>query len=195
MIESLEHIDHQLLLFINGCHHPWADLLMTAFSGNLIWIPLYFWCLVMLIKEKQHRVWLSLFFLILLISISDQTSVHLFKNTFQRYRPCHNLELKESLHLLEGACKGKYGFVSSHAVNSFATATFLSLIVRKRGFYLMFFWAFIVSYSRIYLGVHFPSDVVAGALLGIILAFAIFYFYQRTETSLIKISKKKQNKS
>ncbi|MCK9206253.1 MAG: phosphatase PAP2 family protein [Salinivirgaceae bacterium] len=181
MIESLEHIDHRLLLLINGFHSSLADTLMTAISGTIIWIPLYLLCASVLIKEEHSRVWVPLLFVVLLITLSDQISVHLFKDTVQRYRPCHNLELRDSLHLLEGACKGKYGFVSSHAANTFALATFLLLLFRKRWTILLLFWALLVSYSRVYLGVHYPSDVAVGALLGMLLAFIVFRFYRQSE--------------
>ncbi|OFX43345.1 MAG: hypothetical protein A2W97_10925 [Bacteroidetes bacterium GWE2_40_63] len=181
MIESLEHIDHRLLLLINGFHSPLADTLMTAISGTIIWIPLYLLFAALLIKKERSRVWVPLLFVVLLITLSDQISVHLLKDTVQRYRPCHNLELRDTLHLLEGACKGKYGFVSSHAANTFVLATFLLLLFRKRWTILLLFWALLVSYSRVYLGVHYPSDVAVGALLGMLLAFIVFRFYRQSE--------------
>lgn len=115
-----------------------------------------------------------------MIFSSDQLSV-LVKNKVQRYRPCHNTEISNQVHTING-CGGQYGFVSSHASNTFALALFLSLIVRKKGFYvLMFFWAVIVSYSRIYGGVHYPSDILGGAFLGLSLAFIWFLVFENLQ--------------
>ena len=109
---------------------------------------------------------------IIIITISDQVSVHAFKNVFLRFRPCHDPELEGLVHIVNGKCGGEFGFYSSHASNHFALAVFLSFIFRGR---LRFFtpvillWAGVISYSRIYLGVHFPFDVLAGAIAGTVI--------------------------
>jgi len=111
-----------------------------------------------------------------LIALSDLSSVHFFKNVFERLRPCHDPELIDRVHLVNGECGGAFGFVSSHAANCFALAVFLVKILGKayRHFTpLILLWAAVVAYSRIYLAVHFPGDVLCGALLGTIIGFGV----------------------
>ena len=106
----------------------------------------------------------------LVITITDQLSVHLFKEVFKRYRPCHNEDIKNMIHLVKG-CGGLYGFVSSHAANSFALAVLIGNCLKSKWgnmIYFMIVWAVLVSYSRIYNGVHYPADIIAGGLLGIL---------------------------
>jgi undecaprenyl-diphosphatase len=108
-------------------------------------------------------------FVALLIFMSDQISVHFFKEVFQRLRPCHEPDFIGMVHLVKGNCGGQFGFVSSHATNTFALAVFLSFVLGKKFKYfipLILLWAAVISYSRIYLGVHYPGDVIAGAILG-----------------------------
>lgn len=113
---------------------------------------------------------------VLLIFLSDQTSVKLFKEVFQRLRPCHNPEIVDLVHLVT-RCGGQYGFVSSHAANTFALAMFMGLILKKHIPYFLLgllCWATIVSYSRVYVGVHYVSDIFVGALLGMLIGYLVF---------------------
>lgn len=113
------------------------------------------------------------------ILLSDKISVYAFKDVFERFRPCHNLELKDLIHTVNGKCGGTFGFVSSHAANTFMFASLSSLFLRKYWFvFFIFFWAALVSYSRIYLGVHYPLDIAGGALLGILIGGLIFKLYK-----------------
>ena len=110
-----------------------------------------------------------------LITMSDQASVHLFKETIQRLRPCHQDHIATLVHLVNDHCGGRYGFVSSHASNSFAIAVFTGLFIRRQYYWIgILFWASLVGYSRIYLGVHFPGDIIGGALLGSLLAYGLY---------------------
>lgn len=112
--------------------------------------------------------------------MSDLLSVHGFKNVFMRLRPCHEPSLAGLVHQVYDKCGGSFGFYSSHASNHFALATFLHFFIGKKLKYfslLIFIWAAIVSYSRVYLGVHYPSDVLAGAIMGIILSFIMYRVY------------------
>jgi undecaprenyl-diphosphatase len=111
----------------------------------------------------------------LVVTLADQTSVHLFKNVFERLRPCHNPEIRELIHLAASKCYGKFGFVSSHAANSFGVAVFLALAFKTRWFsWFILAWALLVSYSRIYLGVHYPADIIVGGLLGAVCGYAVW---------------------
>jgi len=177
MIETLKHTDTAVFLYLNGKHNEFMDVVMHYASHKLTWIPLYALLLFLVWRSQQKKTLLVLLAVALMILIVDQVSVHCFKELFQRYRPCHNLEIKDSVHLVDG-CGGLYGFVSSHAANTFSLAAFISLVFRKRKCtVLLFLWAGFVSYSRIYTGVHYPADIVGGAILGLIVAFLIWKLY------------------
>jgi undecaprenyl-diphosphatase len=134
----------------------------------------------------RRRFPVILFFIILGITLSDQISVHLFKNVFQRLRPCHEPALEGLVHLVNGECGGLYGFVSSHATNSFYVALFSLLFIRKRWFtILMLLWASVVGYSRIYLGVHYPGDVICGSMLGALVGWGIYKLYMYTDNKYL----------
>jgi len=121
----------------------------------------------------------------LLILIADQSSVQLFKNVFKRLRPCHNPLISDLVHTLHGKCGGQFGFVSSHATNCFSLAVFTGLLLRSRYkymLYLMLFWAALVSYSRVYVGVHYPGDILGGAILGSIVAIFVYWLMKILNT-------------
>jgi len=189
MIDFLEKTDHALFLLLNGWHSPFWDQVMWQVSGIWIWIPLYLFILAWLVKIYKRRFWVLLLFVILLIVLSDQASVHLFKDVFRRLRPCHNEALAPLVHLIHGHCGGLYSFVSSHAANIFAVATFSSLLIRKRLYtILIFMWALLIGYSRVYLGVHFPGDVLGGAVLGILTGWFVVYLFRKTDRRWMKKS-------
>lgn len=179
MIEWLEHIDRELFLLLNGLHSPLFDWLMARISAKLTWAPLYALILFWIFRRfGWKRALVAIFTIVLLITAVDQTALHVFKNTFERFRPSHNLELQGLVHHVDGYKGGQYGFVSNHAANSFGLAVFLALLFRLRWFsWAILGWAALVSYSRIYLGVHYPSDIVGGALLGSLIAYLAWLLY------------------
>jgi len=176
MIDYLIRLDIRIFELLNSINSPFFDVIMYYVSNRFIWIPLYlFFIIFFIVKYKTRSIYIILT-IILLIIFTDQLSVHLFKNIFERLRPCHNPMLADKIHLVNNYCGGKYGFVSSHAANSFAFAIITSLFLKNRiVFWILLIWASIISYSRIYLGLHFPLDVSVGALFGI---FSAILFYK-----------------
>lgn len=182
MLEWLNSIDTRLFLAINGVHNGFFDFVMYWASNRFIWIPFYLFLAFLLFRHYGRKAWVLVLAAGLVILISDQTSVQLFKQLFHRLRPCHEPSLAGMIHLVDGKCGGKYGFISSHATNSFALATFLSLLLGRkiRGFtVLMLAWAILLSYSRVYLGVHYPGDVLVGAFWGAGIGAAFYSLTQR----------------
>ncbi len=196
LFEILNDWDTSIFLIINGFHSPFFDNFMFLVSGKIIWIPLYASVLYVLIKNwKIEALWLILAF-ILCIVISDQFASGFLKNTVKRLRPSNVDEIKGVIHLVKGyLAGGKYGFASSHASNSFGFAMLSTLILRRKEYSIaIFIWAILISYSRIYLGAHYPLDVLGGAAIGITSAYFckwaldLLHLHnpQRPETSIQK---------
>jgi len=186
MIEYLVKFDTDLFLFLNGLHSPFWDGIMLFASGKLTWLPLY---LLLVYFIARRYKWGTLWWLLavaIVVLLADQLSVHLFKNVFQRLRPCHNPDLSGLIHLV-GRCGGRFGFVSSHAANTFGVAVFLSMLFSNRwASFGLLLWAAFVSYSRIYLGVHYPADVFVGAILGSVIGYTVWYAAQRIMKKKLK---------
>lgn len=181
LLQQFDAWDRSLFLVINGLHSPFFDKVMSQVSEPLTWIPVY---LVLLFLLKQRFGWKGLAWSVpviaLMVLCSDTGSVVLFKNTVQRLRPSHVEALSGSIHLLtdekgEFLRGGSFGFVSSHASNHFAIAVFMIGVLHAsvRGLApVLIFWAIVIGYSRIYLGVHYPGDVLVGALYGALIGWS-----------------------
>jgi undecaprenyl-diphosphatase len=181
----LERLDQQLFLFLNSLNSPFWDQVMHAISGKVIWVPLYLAILIVLGIKYKRKFLVILLFIILAATLADQTSV-LFKNLVQRLRPCHEPSLEGLIHLVNGECGGKFGFVSSHAANSFNVALISLLFIKKRWYTIsIILWASVVGYSRIYLGVHYPGDVICGLLLGALIGWSIYKLYELTDNKIL----------
>lgn len=153
------------------------DTVMVAVTGMWLWIPLYLLLAYLAIRQYGKRsIWIFLA-VGLVVLCSDQLSAHVCKPLFHRLRPCFNPELEGLVHLPKGLPGGRYGFVSSHAANTFAVAAFLTPVLKKSWRWIgwvLYGWALLSSYSRIYVGVHYPGDVLAGAVLGILIGLIVY---------------------
>ena len=178
-------LDTQIFLAINGWNNEVWDGIMWWISGKTTWWPFYLLLLTYLGWKKRWQLLLMLLFIILGITLADQTSVHLFKNVFQRLRPCHEPSLDGLVHLVNNKCGGQFGFISSHAANTFGVAFLVLLWIRKRWFtVVMVVWALLVAYSRVYLGVHYPGDVLFGGIWGAGCGMLLFYFFRWVRSKL-----------
>jgi undecaprenyl-diphosphatase len=179
-------LDRTIFLYLNSLHSPFFDTVMWLVSYRVIWIPLYLFMVYMLAARYGKRIWIILLFVPVVILITDQ-GTEWIKNLVQRPRPCHEPSLEGLVHIVKGHCGGMYGFVSGHAANSFGLASFTAPLIQKKWYsWGIFIWAAIVAYSRIYLGVHYPADVICGALLGIIAGTGLAYAARKTYQKIRK---------
>jgi len=194
-MEYLKQLDTQLFMLINGSHNAFFDPIMYWLSDKLIWIPMYLLIIFLMVRRYKMRGVLMLVFVGLTIALCDQTASGLLKNTVQRLRPSHEPALAGLIYLSKAGPGGLYGFASSHAANVFGLATFLCFVLDSKFRYLkygLFFWAILVAYSRIYNGVHYPGDVLAGTIIGIVFGYLMAKAYFRTDVYLLKREQKKQ---
>ena len=188
MFERLIHIDTEILLAINGWHAPWADTLMWIISAKETWIPLYLLLIGLLVwrycqpattrvkwMQKVPACVLMIIVIGLAVGAADFIASGILKDWVARPRPSRVPELEGVLHLVNGYKSGRYGFVSSHAANTMACGLVFSLIWRKKittcGLML---WVAANCYSRMYLGVHYPLDILGGLIVGALVAWAAF---------------------
>lgn len=168
-MEFLQSLDKDLFLLINGWHNSFFDPIMYWFSHKLIWVPMYLLIAFLMIRRYKMRGVLMLVFIGMVITLCDQTASGILKDAVQRLRPSHEPSLEGLVHLSKAGPGGKYGFVSSHAANVFGLATFLYFVLDQKFRvlkYWLFTWAVMVSYSRIYNGVHYPGDVIVASFIG-----------------------------
>ena len=190
MIDSIITADTDLFLFLNSFNNDFFDAIMYWVSHKFFWVPFYLFLVYLLYRHfgiKQAVVFTLL--IIVTFGLTNTLSVEAFKKVFERPRPCHNEMIKSQVHIVKEHCGGAWGFVSSHASNVFGLATLIFLFLGRRikgiGIGILV-WAAIVSYSRIYLGVHYPLDILCGALLGISIALLIYGTAKKTNLLSIK---------
>lgn len=177
MIDTLAHIDADLTVAVNSVHSVYLDHFMYLFTNKYVWAPMY--ATILIILYKRYNIRAALLFVVAIaftIAITDQLCATVLRPMVERLRPTHdNEQVAGMIHIVNGYRGGLYGFPSCHAANSFALVTFLALM-RRRALFItaIVLWAIINAYSRLYLGVHFVGDLVAGALIGIIIGTSVF---------------------
>ena len=193
MLEQLLHIDTEILLAINGWHAPWADTLMWIVSAKTTWIPLYVLLIGLLVWRYRQPAptpikWLQkvpacvvmIVVIALAVGAADFIASGILKDWVARPRPSRVPELEGVLHLVNGYKSGQYGFVSSHAANTMAVALLFSLIWRNKIATVgLMLWVAANCYSRMYLGVHYPTDILGGLIVGSLVAVGGYWLLGR----------------
>lgn len=180
MLEQLDAWDKQAIVFLNGFHADALDPVVYYLTKTEFWTPLYIFLIYLVFRNYKMEGWFVMAGATVCILLADRITAGLMKPFFERLRPSHNPELEGMLHLVNGYRGGLYGFASSHAANTTSVALFLFLLFRNRYRYIgwMFAWAALMCYTRIYLGVHYPGDILTGILVGLLSGLAAFRFYQ-----------------
>lgn len=189
-VEKMLPLERDLFFTLNGSDSFFLDNMMWTITGRFIWMPVFLFILFMFFyKTPRKEALLVMLFFILLFVACDQVSSSVFKPFFERLRPTHHPDFRNVVDVVNGYRGGRYGFVSGHATNSFGVAIFLSLLYKSRWIAIAaLVWASLNSYSRIYLGVHFVSDIVAGMLVGTVVAVLLYELYIWTRYRIYHIS-------
>lgn len=187
MIQTIKFAEYEWFLWLNSLHTPMLDVVMFWITYRFTWIPLYIYVIYYIFVKIKGQTWQNLLFILISVGLADRFTSGFMKPYFARLRPCHDPIISHLVHVV-GDCGGQFGFVSSHAANSFALAISFLFILKKNNLKtnilsnLLFIWAIIVSYSRIYVGVHFPTDIIFGGLIGTLISLIllpIFTFIQQ----------------
>lgn len=181
-MSQLSNIDSDLFLFLNGLHADWMDGAMMLITDMWVWLPMYALWIYWVVKQYDKRCWWVFLAVGIVVLCSDQLSSHVCKPLFHRLRPCYNIDFQNLIYLPKGLAGGRYGFVSSHAANTFAISAFMTPVLSKYrpwAAITLFLWASISSYSRIYIGYHYPGDILAGAALGALVGFLLWRLFRR----------------
>ncbi len=181
-LDSLVRFDSDLLLAINGVHSRFFDFFMPVCTDKLVWIPLYLSLLYVLFRNMSFKT--AMFCLVciaLAAGLADVVSSKALRFAVMRLRPSNlENELHDLVHIVDDYRGGRYGFPSSHAANTFSLAVFMVCLYRCRVIsFFMVFWALLNCYTRLYLGVHYPGDILAGAVLGTLLAVVFCFLFLR----------------
>ena len=196
-MQSLLNFDRQMLFLLNGSDSLFMDKLMMMLTSGYVWIPLYITLLYIVVKnnESTSQIMLTVGCAVLCVFFADGMADYLAKPYFQRLRPSNDIYIKYAVKVVNGMRAGEYSFFSAHAANTFALAVFFSLLIKEKLFTVtMIFWSLLNGYTRIYLGLHYPGDVLAGILCGCIsglVSYCIWhYIYIRISPRIHYVSTK-----
>lgn len=179
MLERIKELDINLLVYLNSLGSETFDKFWLIITNQLNWTPLFLLMFYFIYKKIGGKQTLYLLlFIAILITFTDQTT-NLFKHTFQRLRPCNNPDINSIIRVVQ--VRKSYSFFSGHAANTMAVATFLFLVLKRHFKYLgfLFLWPLIFAYSRIYLGLHYPGDILTGYFFGALFGFLIYLVYRK----------------
>jgi undecaprenyl-diphosphatase len=181
MIEQLLQYDTELFMYLNGLGTTRWDAFWLAYTSKFNWIPFYAVLLYLMFRQIGLKpLLITMVVVALMILVTDQIT-NLFKSGFHRLRPCHVAELIKSMRVVRDGCGGQFGFFSGHASNTMAAAIFIGLMTRNKYKYLIYMlvvWAFLMAYSRVYIGVHYPLDITIGMSFGVLTGY-LFYRLNR----------------
>jgi undecaprenyl-diphosphatase len=181
MLEKILSVDTRLFVFLNGLGSETYDGFWLFITKQINWIPLFLLLLYLIYKKKGVKQTLYLLlFVAFLVAFTDQTA-NLFKNGFQRLRPCNNPDINSFIRVVKSS--SSFSFFSAHAANSMAVAAFLFVILKGyfKYLWLLFLWPLIFAYSRIYLGLHYPLDIITGYFFGALFGFCMSKIYQKAQ--------------
>ena len=192
MLENVLAYEREVFLWLNGGHNPFWDNFMWLYSGQAAWIFATLFLIFMLFyKTDWKESLLIISSIVLIVILCDQFSSHICKPYFTRFRPTHHPDFMNYVHIVNEYRGGKYGFISGHAANAFGFAVFSLLLFRNRLYTVsILVWGTLMAYSRIYLGVHFLSDIIPGIVFGVLVGYLVYKLYIAVRPKLLKKSDK-----
>jgi undecaprenyl-diphosphatase len=172
VLDKIKNLDYLIFSKVNGeWHNSFLDTVLPFLRQSYLWIPFYFFLVIFVPLNFKKNGWYWSLCFILTAILSDYISSTLIKGTVLRLRPCQDPMMLQHIRLLTGYCPGNSSFTSSHATNHFAAAMYIFTTFKKpvsKWWALLFLWAFLISYTQVYVGIHFPADVIGGALAGLL---------------------------
>ena len=186
-IQTILDVDRDLLLALNGSSSQFLDAWMMLLTSGLTWIPLYVSLLYLVIKnnETMAQILLVIGCSLLCVLLADGVADFIVKPLVGRWRPSNDPVIKYAVHVVGGMRGGDYGFFSAHAANTFSVAMFLCLLVRSRALSVsLVLWSLVNCYTRIYLGLHYPLDILCGLVWGAIVGGAVYYLYYKVYNNI-----------
>jgi len=181
--QALQQLDRWLFEKINGhWTNSFLDYVFILLRQANFWMPLYLFLFVFVAVNFKRNWWWWIILFVCTVAITDMVGTHVFKNVFKRLRPCRDPFFAPYVHLVLKECSGSYSFISNHAANHFGLATFIYFTLRpyvRGGLWLAWAWAITISYAQIYVGIHYPLDVICGALVGILFGLFTATFFNK----------------